>query len=147
MLERFLVEDTVDVNVDCESWEEAIREGGRLLIAKEYIKPIYVDAIINNFKRLGTYMVIKSGIVFSHSRPENGVNKTSLSLITLKKPIYFGDKVYDPVKLIITLAAIDTNSHIEILEALMKLLKNSKKIYEITKALTKNEVLNIIRDL
>ena len=147
MLEKFLVKDTVNVNVNCSDWEEAIRAGGRLLIEKGYIKPIYVDEIINNFKKLGTYMVIKPGIVFAHSRPEDGVNETSLSLITVKKPIYFGDKLNDPVKLIITLATVDTNSHINMLEALTKLLRNYTKIYEITKASTKSEVLNIIWDL
>ena len=147
MIEKYLEEDMISVNVNCIDWQEAIREGSKLLVAKKYVTSTYEEAIINNFKTLGVYMVIKKGIVFAHSRPEDGVNKTALSLVTLNKPIFFGHEVNDPVTLVITLATVDTESHIEMLEDLTKLLRKDKELKDIMKAMSKREVIDIIKGI
>ncbi|WDU82798.1 PTS sugar transporter subunit IIA [Caloramator sp. Dgby_cultured_2] len=89
-------------------------------------------------------MVIAPGIVLAHARPENGVKKLSMSLITLKNPINFGSELNDPVKLIITLAAIDSKTHLKALSQLMNLLMNTDDLNIIINAKSKEEVLNII---
>lgn len=145
MLNKILNENLINVNVNCLDWKEAIKEGTLLLEKKGYVDDNYEKAIINNFKSLGPYMVIAPGIVLSHARPDDGVKEMGISIITLKNPIHFGNKLNDPVKLVITLAAKDNVSHIEILKSLMNLLMDSEDINNLINSSTKNEVLDIIK--
>lgn len=144
MLKDLLTWNTIKVNVECEDWKEAIGFGTQLLIDNGWVEKRYYDAIINNFKEFGPYMVVAPGIVLSHARPENGVNKLSMSLITLKNPVEFGNESNDPVKLIITLAASDNESHLKALSQLMELFMNSEDMTSIFKASNKEDVIGII---
>lgn len=144
MLKDLLTWNTIKVNMECTGWKEAIRLGTEQLIDNGCVEERYYDAIINNFKEFGPYMVVAPGIVLSHARPENGVNKLSMSLITLKNPVEFGNKSNDPVKLIITLAALDNESHLKALSQLMELFMNSEDMASIFKASNKEDVIEII---
>lgn len=139
-----LNKEVIKVNIECSDWIEAIKEGTTPLINNGSIDKSYEDAIINNFLKLGPYMVIAPGIVLSHARPENGVNKLSLSLVTLKNPINFGSELNDPVKLVITLAASDNQTHLKALEELMELLMNSKDLNNLMKAEQVEGVIDIV---
>ena len=145
MLSNIVDKSLINVNVYCEGWQEAIKEGTLLLEKKGYINENYKDAIINNFKNLGPYMVIAPGIALSHARPEDGVREMSVSIVTLKKPVVFGSELNDPVKLIITLAAKDSVSHVQILKSLMNLLMDSEDKNNLINAETKEDVINIIK--
>ena len=144
MLNKLLNEDVIKLNIECNDWKDAVKAGTALLIDKEYVAKSYEDAIINSFKELGPYMVIAPGIVLSHARPENGVKKLSLSLITLKNPVNFGSDLNDPVKLIITLAAMDNKTHLKALAQLMELLMNSEDLKNVMKAEKAEEIIKII---
>ncbi len=49
-----------------------------------------------------------------HGRPEEGVKKTGFALVTLKKPLEFNHEDNDPVDILITMAAVDANTHQEV---------------------------------
>lgn len=144
MLKNLLTEDLIKLNIECSNWEEAIKEGTALLMKKNFVNNCYEKAIIKNFYELGPYMVIAPGIVLSHARPENGVNNLALSLITLKSPINFGNEANDPVKLILTLAAIDNEGHINVLKELMDLLMDEKDLNLLMNSNNTMEAIKII---
>jgi mannitol/fructose-specific phosphotransferase system IIA component (Ntr-type)/galactitol-specific phosphotransferase system IIB component len=144
MLNDLLTWNNIKINAECSEWMGAIKLGTQLLIENGCVEEKYYDAIINNFKEFGPYMVVAPGIVLSHARPENGVNKLSMSLITLKNPVEFGNKSNDPVKLIITLAASDNETHLKALSQLMELFMNNEDMSSIFKASNKEEVVEII---
>lgn len=140
-----IIEELIDVNVKCKDWKEAISKGAKLLENKGFVKESYKEAIINNFKELGPYMVIAPGIVLSHARPEAGVNETGISIITLENPIEFGSELNDPVKLIITLAAKDNTSHLDFLAKLMEIFTNSDDLNALINANEVSHIINIIK--
>lgn len=144
MLKDLITWKTILLNAECSTWQEAIKLGTDILIENNYIEDRYYDAIMENFKNIGPYMVVAPGIVLSHARPEDGVKKLSMSLVTLKNPVNFGSELNDPVKLIITLAAVDNEAHLKALSQLMELFMNSSDMNEIYKAKTKEEIINII---
>ncbi len=144
MLLDLLREEFIKLNVEATNWKEAIEEGVYLLEKKGYVDRSYLEAIFRNFKEEGPYMVIAPGMVLAHARPEDGVNKIGMSLITLKRPINFGSKENDPVRLIITIAAADNKSHLEELSQLMDLLMNEIDVKKILKARKKEEVIEIV---
>ena len=144
MLDDLLTREFIKTDVDVSTWQEAVDEGIRPLIEKGCVDEIYKDAILNLFNELGPYMVVAPGIVLLHARPENGVKKISMSLITLKKPVNFGSSINDPVKLAITLAAIDNESHLNALGELMELLM-SEDLPKVMDAKDKEEIIKIIK--
>ncbi|SKA93911.1 transcriptional antiterminator, BglG family [Caloramator quimbayensis] len=144
MLKDLITWKTILLNAECSTWQEAIKLGTDILSENNYVDDRYYDAIMENFKNIGPYMVVAPGIVLSHARPEDGVKKLSMSLVTLKNPVNFGSELNDPVKLIITIAAIDNESHLKALSQLMELFMNSNDMNEIYKAKTKEEIINIV---
>lgn len=145
LLSSLINKEVIELNVKCIDWKDAIRKGAESLIKRDFIEKRYPEAIISNFEKLGPYMVIAPGIVLSHARPEDGVNKLSLSFTTLKEPINFGSELNDPVKLIITLAAIDNNSHMKVIQKLMEFLMNAEDLNNLMKAEKVEEVIKIVK--
>lgn len=143
-LNDLITPDVISLNIECRYWEEAIRKGMKVLREKSYVENSYEEAVIKSIKEIGPYMVVAPGIVLSHAKPENGVNKLSMSLMTIKNPVKFGSKLNDPVKLIITLAPKDREAHLRALSQLMELFMNSEDLKSIFKAKTIEEIINII---
>ena len=103
-------------------WEAAISIAAQPLVDSNTIKPTYIDAIIDNVKTLGPYIVIGPEIALPHARPEAGVNKLGMSFMKLNKPVYFSEDKSKPVTLFFCLAAPDNSSHLQALSQLTKLL-------------------------
>lgn len=145
MLDKLLTSEFINLNVECSMWREAIIEGAKPLLKKNLIEKKYIDAIFRNFEEIGPYMVIAPQIVLSHARPEDGVEKLSMSIITLKTPIKFGNELNDPVKLVVTLAASDNETHLQALVDLMDLFTDRKDMEVIFGSDNKKEVIEIIK--
>lgn len=126
-----------------DDWKSSIIQSSKLLLDKKYITQNYVEAMIQNIKKMGPYVVIADDVAMPHSRPEDGVNKTSLSLLKLNEPVIFGENGVS-VKIIITLAAENSNSHIDMITELVKFLQDDKKFKLLLNAKTKDEILNIL---
>lgn len=146
MINDLITSNVIKLNVECKNWIQAIEIGAELLLKKGCILESYKDAILHNFKELGPYMVVAPGIVLSHARPECGVKKLSISLITLKEPVKFGNETNDPVKLVITLAATDNESHLKALSQLMNLFMNAEDLNKVMNSQKKEEVLSILNN-
>ncbi|MDF2566506.1 MAG: putative IIA-like nitrogen-regulatory protein PtsN [Massilibacillus sp.] len=145
MLADFLTCDCIRLNVACDNWKEAVKAGTDLLLEKKCIEPSYLAAIIHHHENFGPYMVVAPGIVLAHARPEDGAKKVSISLVTLKKPIVFGNVTNDPVKLVFTFATTDNKGHLSLLADLMELLSNEEDMQVIMSATQVNSVIDIIK--
>lgn len=144
MLNDLLDRKTVQLKVECKDWKDAVQQGAAVLEEKGSITAEYTAAIFENFEKLGTYMVVAPGIVLSHARPENGVNELCMSMITLKEPIEFGSELNDPVKLVVTFAAVDNQTHLTALSQLMNLFMATEDLERIMDSSNKEEVIAII---
>ena len=74
----FLERDLVDLHVNAEDPEEAIREAGRLLAEAEAVSPGYVEAGLRNYRERGPYFVLAPHLAIPHARPEDGVEEPAL---------------------------------------------------------------------
>lgn len=127
-LDEMLNEKTIRLDVEADGWEQAVDIGGSILLSEGLIEPRYIEAVKETKKKLGPYIVIAPGIAISHSRPEDGVLHTGMSLIRLKEPVDFGHETNGPVKLLFTLAARDSEVHLEALKQLMDVLLDSRSM-------------------
>ena len=145
MLIEVLNEDLIETNAEMKTRDEAVRESGRLLCSQGFAEERYIDAMIQNVKENGTYIVIAPGIAMPHARPECGAKKIGISLMTLKEPVVFGHKVNDPVKIVIGLCAVDHQTHLTALSELVEILNDKEKIELILKAGSPKEIMDVVK--
>ncbi len=140
MLREFL-SGNISLTENISDWEESVKTAAKPLLDKGFISRNYVDAMISDIKRLGFYIVLREGVAMPHSRPENGVSKTSMSLLKLKNPVDYGD---NKVKLVFILAAEDSEKHIEALTGFSELLQDDGEVEALMNAGTIEDVTEII---
>ena len=147
ILSDLLTENTIMLKVPVSNWKDAIVKAGELLVKVGAVEPRYIEAMIKFKQKFGPYIVIAPGIALPHARPEDGVKRTCLSLITLKKPVEFGNKDNDPVDLVIAFGAVDNKQHLNVMAQLANLLSNQNEINKIRNAERKRQVLEVISKL
>jgi mannitol/fructose-specific phosphotransferase system IIA component (Ntr-type)/galactitol-specific phosphotransferase system IIB component len=143
VLKDLLTEETIELNVEANNWEDAVRAGGRLLYNAGKIEKRYIDAMIKTVKQLGPYIVIAPGIAMPHARPEDGEKEVGMSLITLKNPVNFGHQQNDPVKIVVCLCSVDNSSHIKALSQLVKFLNDEEMINK----LNGNNINDVLKEI
>lgn len=132
----------VILNKKCKNWVEAIKKAAAPLLNQNMISKKYIDTMIDYNKKYNAYFVISESIALIHARPEDGVINNCVTLMTLKDPVNFGNKENDPVKVVICLASVDTNSHLEFLKKIMLIIENRKFYEEIITSSDEKYILN-----
>lgn len=120
------------------------KNNNQLFREKGYVTADYADAIIQSTYDNGPYYVLCPGIAMPHARPEAGVLKTGLGIHIFPTAIEFGSAL-GPANILLTLAATDPDTHIEVIQALSEMLVDEENIAKLTAATSKNEVLDIIK--
>lgn len=145
MLLDVLNEDYVEVKYPAKDYEDAVRKCGELLVKNGAATEDYIEAMLENVKVNGTYIVIAPGIAMPHARPEKGAVKTGFSIMTLESPINFGHPTNDPVSLVIGLCATDHETHLKALSELVEFLSNEENIRLLHEADSKEVLMKTIR--
>lgn len=142
MLSDYLSSNTILLQVPVHDWREAVRKAGDLLVKTGACEPRYVDSMIAAVEHFGPYMVLAPGIALAHARPEDGVLKVGISIVTLSTPVDFGSPENDPVCLVIAFSGVNHTSHMAMLQELALFLVEEPH-QELLKAATDIEtVLN-----
>lgn len=110
-----LHEDLIQLNVEVNTWEEALGAGVQLLIDSGGVTPQYLEGMIKMIKEIGPYVVIAPGLALGHTGSDQGVKRTCFSLITLKNPVNFGVPENDPVDIVFCFAAPNKEEHMSAL--------------------------------
>ena len=140
---KLIRENLVAVDVEVDDWQEAIRAAGNLMVTDGAVEERFVDAMIRVATEFGPYIVVAPGIALPHARPEDGVIEASIAIVRLKTPVNFGNEDNDPVYLVVALAAVDQEQHIDGLRQLALVLGDDDKIIAIKEAITREELLDI----
>ncbi|CAH0535742.1 Ascorbate-specific PTS system EIIA component [Vibrio stylophorae] len=144
MLSTLLTPDVISIHKSADDWRDAIQKSCAALIANGSIEPSYVDAIYASHEAMGPYYVIGPGMAMPHARPENGVNRLSLALTVIEEGVNFDADENDPVHLLVTLAATDSNSHVGAIAQLAELFMNEEHVAQLMQAKTVEQVMAII---
>jgi DNA-binding GntR family transcriptional regulator/mannitol/fructose-specific phosphotransferase system IIA component (Ntr-type) len=116
--------ERISINHHAENWSEAILHAGRLLHATGATEERYGLAMVTTARQLGPYFVVAPGIAVAHALPQEGVIKPALALVTLQPSLPFGNSENDPVRLLIAIAAVDTQQHVEALKEIADVLSD-----------------------
>ncbi|MCX8303669.1 PTS sugar transporter subunit IIA [Enterobacter pseudoroggenkampii] len=144
MLKKWIYDTTITLQESVEGWPQALELCAKPLLDLQVIEPEYVTAIIQQHHTLGPYYVLAPGLAMPHARPEEGAKGLGLSLLKLKQGVSFGAGEFDPVNVIVMLAAPDKNSHIEMISSLAELFSSDTDMDELHQVNTLEEIKTII---
>ena len=122
MINELLDVGKIQFGVEADTWETALRKAGEFLVQDKKITEQYVENMIEAVKEKGPYIVIMPGVAFGHARPDENVLETCLHMIRLKKPVNFGSKYNDPVKVVFVFACSDDKGHLSVMRNIAKML-------------------------
>jgi PTS system ascorbate-specific IIA component len=145
VLQDLLQEETIQVIEELSDWEEAVKAAANPLLVKGIVEPSYVDAMIENIKTLGPYVVIGPEVAIPHARPEEGVNQVGMSFLKLNKPVNFLHNEKYPVRLLFCIAAIDNTTHLKALSQLTRLLSEKTNIEHLKATEMTEEIVQLFK--
>ena len=115
------------------------------LIAQGKVNKSYLDAIKEKHKEIGAYYVLAPKIAMPHARPEDGVNEACLQVTIFKHGVDLESEDNGDVYLSVTLAAVDSDSHIQTIVALSELFQNDDDINAIISVESKDDIVKILK--
>lgn len=143
-LHHLLPVDHITLQVDCDSWQDAVRQSAQCLLKHGYIEARYIDAMIGNIAENGPYMVLAKGFALPHEGVEQGSVKVGMSLIRLARAVPFDAEELDPIEFVCCLSAVDHKSHLKALFNLMNLLENKNFLPELRRCTTEKDAAAVI---
>ncbi len=145
-VERLISAHTIAVRRSAGDWEDAVRQGGAMMVAAGLVEERYIDAIVENHKTIGPYFVIAPGIAMPHAKPDKGVLQTGYALVTLSEAVEFGDEENDPVDILIFAGAINQQEHNqEAIPQIAELCDSETYTEALRKALSIDEAILVLR--
>ncbi|WP_159649442.1 PTS sugar transporter subunit IIA [Erysipelothrix aquatica] len=142
MIER----DLVLCDVSAQSWQEVVKLGGSLLEKNDYIDTQFTQSMIDTVMRLGPYMILLPQIAFFHGEPSEHVKKVGMSLVVLNESVYFEEFDNQEIKCAFSFCAVDSDSHLEMLQKFAELLANDKLIDLLRNNGRKEDILKLIKE-
>lgn len=137
-----LKKEFIQVKDSVKDWKEAIMIASKPLLDDKIITENYQKKMIENVNTMGPYIVLSKDIALPHARPEDGANKSALSILKLKNRVNFSND--KDVNVIITLACSNDNDHIKTLKYISEKLSNKETYADLIKTDDVNEIFDIL---
>ena len=146
-LYELLTASNIQLNVECRDWKEAIEKSAHPLLEKGYIEERYIDAMIENVKENGAYIVISPGFALPHEGFDTGCNKVGMNLIRLVEPVIIEDidGEQESVKIFCCMSTEDHKKHIKAFFHLVNMLTNRQFKEELWQADTPEKAAEMIK--
>lgn len=126
-------------------WRQAIRQAAVPLIEEGCIRETYVQAMIRNVEHYGPYIVTAPGTAIAHAKPEDGVNRHGMALLSIREGVPFSSEPRDRVHALFIVVSEDGESHLKALSQLTLLLGDNNHRMMIGQANSKTDILTIVR--
>jgi PTS system ascorbate-specific IIA component len=144
-LPEMLPKNRIRCKVYAEGWREVVQKTGAVMAGADLVEPVYIEAMIRLIEDSGPYLVIAPGVALLHARPEDGVKKAGMALLTLSEPVEFGHSSNDPVWIAFGLAATTDTSHIDAMAELATWLSQPGAIDALKQSESPDEISEMIR--
>lgn len=144
-LRELLQPNLIRMDVSCKNWQSVVEASTAAMEEYGYVTPHYKEAILRNLIEFGPGMVMFPGTLISHAAPVDGCRKLGFGFMTLRHPVSFGSKYFDPVQIVFTLSVLDSTTHMLALTQLFRMLSNQSCREELFRAKNKDTVLRIIQ--
>jgi mannitol PTS system EIIA component len=138
MASSILSPENIRFNASVDSKEEAIRLTGQLLVERGYVKPAYVDTMLEREKLTSTYMGNYVAIPHGTEEGKENVIESGIVIVQVPDGVDFGDG--NIVKLLIGIAA-KGDEHLEILSKIALVVAEEENVHQLVQAETAEEIM------
>lgn len=147
MLYELLPPENIQLNVSCRDWREAIERSAQPLLEKKMIEECYVDAMIQNVRDNGAYIVISPGFALPHEGFDKGCNQVGMNLIRLTQPVTIEDidGELQQAEFFCCMSTEDHKKHMKAFFHLVNMLTNPGLKEELREARTPEETAEILK--
>jgi PTS system mannitol-specific IIC component len=135
-----LVVENIQLGLESESKEEAIRRAGRLLVQGGYVEQGYVGSMLERESIATTYMGMGVAIPHGTSEAKEKINKTGIVFLQYPQGVGFGE---EKAFLVIGLAG-KGGQHMEVLAGLATLLDDEAVLQQLTATADQRYVLEVL---
>ncbi len=129
-IKEMLKPENVRIAQSVESWEDAIRLAVKPLEEGGFVESRYAGEIIRATHEMGPYYVLTEDVALVHGRPEDGTIKGQLAVTLLREPVVFSEDSF-PVRLLVTLAAENADSHLDAMRVLATIFMDEDRLASI----------------
>lgn len=147
LLCELLTVDNIQLDVECRNWQDAITKSAQPLLNQGKIEDKYIDAMIDNVKENGAYIVISPEFALPHEGFDRGCNEVGMNLIRLKEPVTIEDidGEITKVRFFCCMSTEDHKKHMKAFFHLVNMLTNRGFKEELAAAKTSEEAADTIR--
>lgn len=146
LLQDILDNHLTSYHTSFSTWQEAIQGCGETLIQEGFIDERYVEAIIQCVTEYGPYIVLVKDVAMPHSTlGAEGVYKTGIGFMKVETPVVFDecDREKD-ARLFFTLAAVNSDQHLENMMQLSELLMNEEIVRDLLEVQNDDDLRKVI---
>lgn len=150
MIWETLEESLIFVHLNCADAEKALEIMGSSMQKAGYVKPDYVQALIERERKFPTGLDMQGiGVAIPHTDAEY-VKRSGIAVAALKNPVYFeqmGEEHKEIlVDLIFLLAVQCGNEHLEWLKCVLHMIQDPSVLQKLRQAEQTQEIIQIIRE-
>lgn len=143
MIADMLKIENICIVEEVDDWKAGIHLSLEPLLKGGFITENYEKAILESTKEYGPYYVLAEDFALIHGRPEDGVLEKQLAITLLRKPVIFEGSSF-PVRVLIALAASDSNSHLDTMQVLSTIFMDESKTSELVNADEPKQIYDLL---
>ena len=143
MRDEVIAKSNLRACMRAESWQDAVRAAGSVLLEAGSIEPAYIDAMVAAVVELGPYMAIMPGLAIAHAAPGKFILKNDIALINLASPVNFGSE-NDPISVLLCQSCLDSKSHLASMRRAALVLAGEGVVEKLAAAKTADELYAIM---
>lgn len=138
-----LTEKNIFLDLTANSKEEAIRYAGQKLVDNGYVKPAYIDAMLERERLTSTFLGESIAVPHGTIEAKDDVITTGIVFCQYPAGVQFGEDEQDQARIVIGIAARN-NEHLDVIAKLTNALDDPKIIAQLATTCNIEEVLTIL---
>lgn len=143
-LQKLLDPQLIQLNIEVSSFSEAIQKSFVPFLRKGFIEQKYIYETEKAYQESGPYFAFTKGTALPHCDDFTSVKKSALGITVLKKAVRSGSQANDPIRILLPLCTVDSQSHLNALSQLADVLSDKKRMERIISSESINEVYHLI---
>ena len=138
-----LTEKNIFLGLTANSKEEAIRYAGQKLVDNGYVKPAYIEAMLERERLTSTFLGESIAVPHGTIEAKDDVITTGIVFCQYPAGVQFGEDEQDQARIVIGIAARN-NEHLDVIAKLTNALDDPKIIAQLATTCNIEEVLTIL---
>ena len=138
-----LTEKDIFLGLTAQNKEEAIRFAGQKLVDNGYVKPVYIEAMLERERLTSTYLGESIAVPHGTIEAKDSVINTGIVFCQYPAGVEFGEEADDKAKIVIGIAARN-NEHLDVIAKLTNALDDPNIIAKLSNTTRFDEVLVIL---